>query len=440
MRSKCGIALFGWPWPALVFLTLLAAKAAYPQAEMHTPGSIPPQMFFVESLSYRGPDPQSSSIEFFIQIPYEGLSFVRSGNTYLARFETIVGVYDEDQKLLNEKTWMEELSVENFAQTTSGTLYRLSQRTMDVAPGNYRIAIQVRDKETGKGTTLWRNLKVTDYSKDSLSLSDVMLVNRLSTSGEKVTVVPNIAGYFTDLSSGFFLFAEIYNRTALDSVEMRWHIFNQKREQVYADSRMEKLTQGRQQAFFRIGSLKLPAGTYLAMIEAVAGDSSKGAAPLGATERTFAVRHSELPPTITDVEKAIEQLRYAATPDEMEHIEEADSAQQRLDRFLEFWRKRDPDPQTPRNELMEEYYDRVVYSNKHFSSYIEGWKSDMGMVFIRFGAPENVDRHPFDTDSKPYEIWYYYQLNRKFIFEDLTGFGDYRLVYPTTDLWGRIRN
>lgn len=440
MGSTHGNARIGWLWPALAFLTLLAVTSAYPQAEMHTPGSIPPQMFFVESLSYRGPDPQSSSIEFFIQIPYEGLSFVRSGNTYLARFETIVSLYDEEQKLLNEKTWMEELSVENFAQTTSGTLYRLSQRTMDVAPGNYRIAIQVRDKETGKGTTLWRQLKVTDYSKDSLSLSDVMLVNRLSTSGEKVTVVPNITGYFTDLSNGFFLFAEIYNRTALDSVKLRWHIFNQKREPVYADSRMEKLNQGRQQAFFRIGSLNLPAGTYLALIEAVMADSSVEAAPLGATERTFGVRHSELPFTITDVEKAIEQLRYVATPDEMEYIEDADSTQQRLDRFLEFWRKRDPDPQSPRNELMEEYYDRVAYANKHFSSYIEGWKSDMGMVFIRFGAPENIDRHPFDTDSKPYEVWYYYQLNRKFIFEDLTGFGDYRLVYPTTDLWGRIRN
>lgn len=442
MRLKCGKALFGRPWAALSLLVLFGAGAAYPQAEMHTPGSVPSQTFFIESLSFRGPDPQSSSIEFFIQIPYGALSFVRSGNTYLARFETIISLYDENQKLLNEKAWTEELAVENFVQTTSGSLYRLSQRTMDVAPGNYRIAIQVRDKETGKGTTIWRNLKVTDYSKDSLSLSDVMLVNRLSTSGEKVTVVPNITGHFTDLSNGFFLFAEIYNRTALDSVEFRWRIFNQKREQVYADSRMEKLTQNqnRQQAFFRVGSLALPAGTYLATIEAVGPDSSGQGTPLSATQRTFGVRHSELPPSITDVEKAIEQLRYAATTEEMEYIEEPDSIGQQLERFLEFWRKRDPDPQSPRNELMEEYYDRVAYANKHLGSYIEGWKSDMGMVFIRYGAPENVDRHPFDTDAKPYEIWYYYQLNRKFIFEDLTGFGDYRLVYPTTDLWGRIRN
>jgi len=271
-------------------------------------------------------------------------------------------------------------------------------------------------------------------------LSDIMLVNRLSSSGGKPQVVPNITGYFTDLSNGFLLFCMIYNSTAFDSVDLRWRIFNQKQEQVYADVRREGLTQPSQQAFLRVGGVALPAGTYLVTIEAMRPDSGAGAVPLATTERTFSVRHPDLPPSITDIDKAIEQLRYAATPEEMEKIEEAETAEQKTERFLEFWRKRDPDPQSARNELMEEYYDRITYANKNFGSYTEGWKSDMGMVFIRYGAPENVDRHPFDTDSKPYEIWYYYQLNRKFIFEDLTGFGDYRLVYPTTDLWGRIRN
>jgi hypothetical protein len=61
------------------------------------------------------------------------------------------------------------------------------------------------------------------------------------------------------------------------------------------------------------------------------------------------------------------------------------------------------------------------------------------MVLIRFGSPQNVERHPFESDSKPYEIWYYYDQNREFIFVDETGFGDYRLRNFGSDLWGRIR-
>ena len=40
---------------------------------------------------------------------------------------------------------------------------------------------------------------------------------------------------------------------------------------------------------------------------------------------------------------------------------------------------------------------------------------------------------------KPYEIWYYYQLDRECIFVDYSGFGDYRLQNPTADLFRGLR-
>jgi hypothetical protein len=84
---------------------------------------------------------------------------------------------------------------------------------------------------------------------------------------------------------------------------------------------------------------------------------------------------------------------------------------------------------------MDEYYARVEFANKHFSHFMDGWKSDMGMVFIIFGTPSNVERHPFDSDAKPYEIWTYYELNRQFVFIDQSGFGDYHLQNPIWDVW-----
>jgi hypothetical protein len=62
------------------------------------------------------------------------------------------------------------------------------------------------------------------------------------------------------------------------------------------------------------------------------------------------------------------------------------------------------------------------------------------MVFIILGSPNNVDRHPFALESKPYEVWQYYELNRTFIFVDETGFGDYRLVTPMYGDDFRFRN
>src|SRR6185312_12668849 len=61
---------------------------------------------------------------------------------------------------------------------------------------------------------------------------------------------------------------------------------------------------------------------------------------------------------ITDEErKAFKKL---ATDDERE-------------RFIEeFWRRRDPDPDTDENEFKEEYYERIAYANEHFASGIPG--------------------------------------------------------------------
>jgi len=209
---------------------------------------------------------------------------------------------------------------------------------------------------------------------------------------------------------------------------------------VTESAQTERTTGPRMQAFLKVENLKLPVGAYLIAIEArpVPRDSAYDG-KIASTSRSFTVRWTDIPSSITNLEKAIDQLRYIAQPSEYDFIRDAKVDEERKRRFLEFWVKRDPDQSTPRNELMEEYYRRVEYSNKNFTHYVEGWKTDMGMVYIRFGPPDNVERHPFDMNTKPYEVWYYYQIERQFVFVDETGFGDYRLRYPTTDLWGRIR-
>ena len=88
---------------------------------------------------------------------------------------------------------------------------------------------------------------------------------------------------------------------------------------------------------------------------------------------------------------------------------------------------------------MLEYYRRVEYANAHFKGYFKGWKSDMGMVYITLGPPDQVTRRPYEMDSRPYEVWEYYTLNMNFVFVDNTNFGDYRLQNPTYGDWFRYR-
>ncbi|MEN3329280.1 MAG: hypothetical protein V7638_4087 [Acidobacteriota bacterium] len=135
---------------------------------------------------------------------------------------------------------------------------------------------------------------------------------------------------------------------------------------------------------------------------------------------------------ITDEErKAFKKL---ATDDERE-------------RFIEeFWRRRDPDPDTDENEFKEEYYERIAYANEHFSSGIPGWKTDRGRIWIMYGKPDERETHPMggsyerpsyegggSTTTYPFEIWFYRYLagvgsGVEIEFVDPTGSGEYRIA------------
>lgn len=411
------------------------------QAEMRKAQTEVVPKFFFDAISYASDQPNKSRIDVYVQVSHEELRFFKESESFVARYEVTLSLYTPQQQLIHERSWKVDVRLDNFAETTSNRLYSLTHRSLDVEPGNYQLDLQLVDNESRKSARTSRSMLVSDYSKGSLSLSDIMLVSRLSTDGEKRSIVPNISGNIGQLSEGFFLFFEVYNDAHLDSVELTWRIYNAKKEKVFEDAREEALPTKKTQTFLKVQNLKSPVGNYLVTVEAmpVKKDRAVGKSIEASTSRTFAVRWSDLPLTITDLDKAIDQLIYIANVSEIEFMREARDPEEKRQRFIDFWAKRDPDPQTPRNELMEEYYQRIDYANKTFSHYMEGWRTDMGMVYIRLGPPENIERHPFDTNNKPYEVWYYYQLNRQFIFVDETGFGDYRMRYPQTDLWGRIR-
>ena len=78
-------------------------------------------------------------------------------------------------------------------------------------------------------------------------------------------------------------------------------------------------------------------------------------------------------------------------------------------KFVEqFWLRRDPTPDTERNEFKEEHYRRIAYANDHFAEAIPGWNTDRGMVYILYGPPDSLDAYGgVPGATYPYESWRY---------------------------------
>jgi GWxTD domain-containing protein len=120
-------------------------------------------------------------------------------------------------------------------------------------------------------------------------------------------------------------------------------------------------------------------------------------------------------------------------------------------RFLtDFWRARDPTPETPDNLAREAFYRSIAYANQNFREggrTRQGWKSDRGRIFLRNGPPEEILDQPHPPgEAPPYQVWRYRTgKDRWYCFADRSeGVGLYQLIH-SSDIreqgvpnWGQI--
>jgi len=141
-----------------------------------------------------------------------------------------------------------------------------------------------------------------------------------------------------------------------------------------------------------------------------------------------------------------EDGKYLLTPDEVAAFRRLGTNEER-EQFIEnFWRRRNPDPESSTNSFKEEHYRRIAYANEHFASGIPGWKTDRGHIYIVWGPPDEIDSHPtggtYDrplwqgggsTQTYSWELWRYRHLEGigdtiELEFVDPTGSGEYHLT------------
>ncbi|MCH2197708.1 MAG: GWxTD domain-containing protein [Flavobacteriales bacterium] len=106
-------------------------------------------------------------------------------------------------------------------------------------------------------------------------------------------------------------------------------------------------------------------------------------------------------PEIKSVDDMMFSLRYISGRREYERIEDSNYRKKEIDAFwLDCGGSKDRT-----RELIKIYYRRVEEANRYFSSSIEGWKTDRGLIHIVFGNPTKITR---DNDR---ETWIYGEEN-----------------------------
>lgn len=142
----------------------------------------------------------------------------------------------------------------------------------------------------------------------------------------------------------------------------------------------------------------------------------------------FATRWLEMPISLTDLDIATYPLQYLLSEDDYSAMRRG-SRETRIQKFEEFWAKKDPTPETAMNEMMAEFYRRVDYAIGAFRTLKEpnGSLTDRGKIYILFGKPTSTERSLY-PNSTPKEVWKYENLKKTFVFEDPSKQGNYKLA------------
>jgi len=121
------------------------------------------------------------------------------------------------------------------------------------------------------------------------------------------------------------------------------------------------------------------------------------------------------------------------------------------EQFIEqFWLRRDPSPDTEENEYREEHYRRIAFANQNFASGKPGWRSDRGMIYIKYGPPDQRQQHTGGTYQReieegggstsvyPFEKWRYRYIeglpsNVEIEFVDKSMTGEFRMTFDPSE-------
>lgn len=393
------------------------------------------QIFYLDPIVFYSKEKSKARLDVYMEVPLENLQFKRNSSTkkyeadliYSVRIKNFAGEIVENENVTDFVTTTKE--EQKYLDGSSKYILR----EYYLYPGKYNLSVTMSDKNTKKELTLQSNFEVTDFANESISLSNIMLISNLKMEDGKRVITPLVNKNIDNLKE-FYVFFEVYNTGTENVINNYSYVIKDRSENVVEKGNFTyTLTPGINKCFEKIKSSNLVYGDYVLDIK----DFSTGQL---LAEKNFANKITGFPTNAKELDLMISQLIYIASDDQLRKIEDAKTQEERQKRFIEFWKSKDPSPNTPKNELMTEYYLRIQTANERYSHYIDGWKTDMGMVYIIYGEPNTVERYPFQENTKPYEIWYYYSANKEFIFVDESGFGDYRLTTPIWDERNRIRN
>ncbi len=407
------------------------------------------KLFFFEVINLISEDTSKSRVDINFRVANALLSFIKnplSSPTYTASFTVSVEILGKDEKSIARKIFRSFRGTNKYEETTSKDYYTQGNLRFDLSPGNYRVILIFEDENSNRTFKRERMINLKRLKPNSFEMSDLVIIQDREERGDTVILTPTNIGNRVNFGKGFTAYIQFSDKPSEVEYTLTYLPEFRKKEVIINGTINAEEIKNDKQFIFRENPgdtiftyLLVPssAQNYYSLLIPVKGDQldlgeyelslsvkfkdSLNNQILKTFTKRFTVEWIDMPFSLQNLDYAIEILEYIATPDEMAKLRFG-TPQARLQKFKEFWSKRDPTPNTIYNELMAEYYRRVDYAYSNFTTMRDrdGARTDRGRIYILYGEPTKTERKY--TPGRPTEeIWYYDTIGRKFVFTEQYG-------------------
>lgn len=406
-------------------LSVLSANYAFSQHYTNPDKSPTEGQFNLDHILLFADNIEESRLKLFANVVYDDVTFLKKDDKFSADYRATFSILDENNKYIDSRRINNTIVTDDYFNTNSREKFDLLEAEFTLTSGKYTVIFELLDKETRSTKKQTINVSVPSIKGADILLSGpILLDTAIVLADGNIELQPGVSGNVFDGRQSIWVYFEVYSRIFPEDINIEYHLLDNKGEERITGNFTRSIESPVLRERFILDIKEFSFGNYQLVLKASNSASSTQ------NLRKFRIHWPELPQTIIDIDEAIDQLQFIATEREITKLKEY-YKDRRLEMFVKFWAKWADGDEVEGYKLMEEYYYRVWEANQLFNE--GGWKCDRGHVYLIHGSPSEIDRHPSDMYRQPYEVWYYHDDNKRFVFVDEGGFGDFKLRSP---FWG----
>lgn len=377
---------------------------------------------FIGAVSYLATATQDSTdVTLGLSLASASLSFVRDNDRFVAGYSVSITLR-RGGTVVREVSAHETVRVASYKETSRIDESVVFQQGFVLAPGQYALAVSVRDDGNGRTSTQEMLLAVPQLGAPgtlSTPIPFLQVVPRRSRAKVAELVSNPRATAVFGRDTAIVLYVEGYGDGS------RFPLSIEARNDVGRALWRDTLSLPRRGDLFS-GAIAVPVARI------GIGVSIISLWPTGLADTTrapvFITFGEGLP--VAKFEDMLVYLRWFASPYRIKQLRDT-TPEARPAAWTAFVKATDPDPATPINESLVDYFSRLLVVTTRFREEgTPGWLTDRGKVLLGLGEPDQIyDQGLGGVGNRGRsQVWEYRRLNAQFVFYDQTGFDRWRLT------------